>query len=179
MTDDEHKQLASEFYKGSVLIGLDRMVARKFYMDLSLKHIEEQTGEAPYFEVLAVFGTVVAAHLALVASWVLSVLAFGWWSVLAIPASTLVYFLFGGHSSLPNHRLLGVSLVLVAIVIAMRLGAFPSNYVAWYCISFAFSLWAARFVYFAAGHFLRAFVLRNKKAYEMLSSYIDVKQLSQ
>ena len=175
MTDDEHKQIAADFYHGKVLFGLDRMVARQFFMDIPFRIIEEKTGEAPYLEMFTVWALLIAGHLGLVLSWVLAFVAFGWWSALLIPGSLVVYFIFTGHSSLPGHGLLGITIALAASVAAAVVDVFPSRAIGWYFVVLLLSLWAARSVYSAAWHFVRAFVLRNGKAYEMLSSRIDIR----
>ena len=43
MTEDLHKRLVSEFNKGQILIELDRVFAREFFMDHSLKKIANLT----------------------------------------------------------------------------------------------------------------------------------------
>lgn len=176
MTDDEYRQLVSQAQNGTLLIGLDRSVARKFYTDVPLKHVERETGEAPYFEKIVVLGAFLFAPLSLAASFVLAVLAFGWWAALAIPVSLVAYFLFSGQSSMPNRWMVGVTLILVIVVAATLLRAFPSEYIAWYFVSLAFSFWAAHLVYAAATLFLRSFVLRNKKAFEMVAPHIHVRE---
>ena len=179
MTDDEHKQIAADFYHGKVLFGLDRMVARKFFMDIPIRNIKEQTGEAPYIEMFAVWTLQIASHLALLSTWVLAFFAFGWWSALAIPVSLAIYVIFVGLSSLPGHGLLGITIALAAIVVVAAVDVFPSKAIAWYFVVLLLSLWAARSVYSASWHFVRAFVLRNRKAFEMLSSHIDIRAAKQ
>jgi hypothetical protein len=168
MTEDEYRQLVSQAYKGTLLIGLDRANARKFYTDIPLKNVEQQTGEVPYVEKVVVMGAFLGAPLALVASCFLGVLAFGWWAVPAIPLSLVIYFFFSMYSSVPNRWMAGITPILLTIIAATALKAFATNYVAWYFVSLALSLWLSYFVYAAATAFLRAFVLRNKKAWEMV-----------
>lgn len=175
MTDDEYSQLVSRAQNGTLLIGLDRAIARKFYTDVPLRHVERETGEAPYFEKMVVFVAFLGAPLALAASFILAVLAFGWWAALAIPLSAIAYILFSGQSSMPNRGMVGVTLILALVVAAALLRVFPSEYIAWYFVSLAFSFWAARLVYAAATFLLRAFVLRNKKAFEMVAPHIHAR----
>jgi hypothetical protein len=176
MTDDEHKQLASEFYMGKVLIGLDRSIARKFYTDVPFSHIIEETGEAPYFEKTVVFGAFVGGPLALFVSFILAVLAFHWWAALVIPASIVLYVVFSGASSMPKQGMASVSVLLGLTLLGLYLDWFPSKYVGWYAAVIIFALWNARLVYAAATYFIRAFVVRNRRAYEFLSPHIQIRE---
>jgi len=175
MTDDEHKQLAVDFYRGKLLFGFDRNVARKFFMDTSVRSIEDQTGEAPRVESFVVWALLVGGHIALITSLLLSVIVFEWWSALVIPVSVLVYVVFMGLSSLPKHGMLGISVIVVAFMGTFAMDVFPSRTVGLYFVFISLALWLARCVYFAAFHFVRAFALRNKKAFEILASHINLR----
>ncbi len=176
MTDEEYQALAARIESGSLLIGVDRSMARKLYTDVSLSRIEAETGEAPYFEKMVVLGAFVGGPVSLLASSVMAGLAFGWWAVLVIPVSIVVYFVFAGASSMPKQSMTGVSVVLALALLSLYLDWFPSDYVAWYTALVLFSLWNARLVYAAATHFIRAFVVRNRRAYEFLAPHIHLRE---
>ncbi len=178
MTDEEYQALVSRIQAGAILIGIDRAMARKFYTDVSVSHIAEQTGEAPYFEKTVVLGAFVVGPVALLASFVMAALAFGWWAALAIPASIVVYFVFAGASSMPKQGMAGVSLLLGLALLSLYLAWFPSTFVEWYAVLIAFALWNARLVYAAATYFICAFVVRNRRAYEFLAPHIHLREAS-
>jgi len=175
MTDEEYQAIVSRIQTGSLLIGIDRSMARKFYTDVPLSRIEEQTGEAPYFEKAVVFGAFIGGPLALLASFVMAVFAFGWGAVLAIPASVVLYFIFTGASSMPRNGMAGITVLLVLALASLYLNWFPSSYMAWYAVLIAAALWSARLIYSAATVFIRAFVVRNRRAFEFLAPYIQLK----
>ena len=178
MTEEEYQALVARIQSGSLLIGVDRSMARKLYTDVSLSRIADETGEAPYFEKMVVLGAFVGGPLALLASFVMAVLAFRWWAALAIPASTIVYFVFAGASSMHKQGMAGVSVLLALALLSLYLGWFHSDYVGWYAALVAFALWNARLVYAAATHFIRAFVVRNRRAYEFLAPHIHLREAS-
>jgi len=176
MTDEEYQALVARIEAGSLLIGVDRGMARKLYTDVPLSRIEAETGEAPYFEKMVVFGAFVGGPVSLLASFVIAVLGFGWWAALAIPVSIVVYFVFAGASSMPKQGMAGVSVLLASALFGLYLNWFPSNYIAWYVVLVLFALWNARLVYAAATHFIRAFVVRNRRAYEFLAPHIHLRE---
>jgi hypothetical protein len=178
MTDEEYQALVSRIQSGSLLIGVDRSMARKLYTDVSLSRIEAETGEAPYFEKMVVLGAFVGGPVSLLASFVMAGLAFRWWAVLAIPVSIVVYFVFTGASSMPKQGMAAVSVLLALALLGLYLDWFPSDYIAWYAVLVLFALWNARLVYAAATHFVRAFIVRNRRAYEFLAPHIHLREVS-
>lgn len=178
MTDEEYQALVARIQSGSLLIGVDRSMARKLYTDVSLSRIEAETGEAPYFEKTVVLGAFVGGPVSLLASFIMAVFAFGWWAALAIPVSIVVYFVFAGASSMPKQGMAGVSMLLVLALLSVYLSWLPSDYIAWYVALILFALWNARLVYAAATHFIRAFVIRNRRAYEFLAPHIHLREAS-
>ena len=176
MTESEYKAFVEQAHSGAKLIGIDRAVARKFYTDISLSKIEEETGEAPYFEKMVVWFAFLFAPVALLASFVLAVLAFQWWAALTIPLSIVIYFVFSGQSSMPRGGMLGISVFLALAIVSLFTGLFSSSFAPWYFIAVTFSLWASRLVYSAATAFLRAFVLRNQRALELMSEHIHIRE---
>src|SRR3972149_6612780 len=129
MTEEEYQALVARIQSGPLLIGVDRSMARKLYTDVSLSRIADETGEAPYFEKMVVLGAFVGGPLALLASFVMAVLAFRWWAALAIPASTIVYFVFAGASSMPKQGMAGGGGLLALSLVWLYLGWVPSAFV--------------------------------------------------
>ena len=149
-----------------MLIGVDLSMARKLYTSVPLSHIAKKTGEFPYFEKAVVLGAFVGGPLALLASFVFAVLAFGWWAVSAIPVSTVIYFVFQGSSSMPKQGMGGVTVVLALAIPALCLHWFLSDHIGWFAVLVALAFWNARPVCVTATYFLRAFVIRNRRAYD-------------
>lgn len=176
MIAEEFQALVARIHSGAVVVGVDRSMARKFYTDVPLSRIQAETGEAPYFEKFIVFGAMIGGPLALLASFVFGVLAFSWWAGLAIPASILIYVVFSGDSSMPRGGMGGVSTLLGLAAFGVYLNWFPSHYAGWYAVLLAAAFWNARLVYAAATHFIRAFVVRNRRAYEFLAEHIHLRE---
>ena len=166
MTEDQYKALVARVESGSLLIGIDRAFARKFYTDVPLSRIEEDTGEGPYLEKVVVWFAFVSAPIALFASFVLSALVFRYWAALVIPLSAIVYFFLAARSSVGDSRMLSVSILLALAIASLFTNFFSSQFVPWYAIAVAFAFWAERLMYCAATTFLRAFILRNQRAFE-------------
>ncbi len=175
MNKDEYNDLVAKTNSGALLIGIDRAIARKFFTDIPLSKIEEETGEALYFEKTIVWSVYLAAPIALLTSFVLAVFAFRWWAVLAIPLSVVVYFIYTGQSSLPNRGMLGISLLLALASGILFTDFLNLPFVTWYAFSIVFALWASRLVYCASTALLRAFVLRNIRAFDFMAEHIHIR----
>jgi hypothetical protein len=154
---------------GQLVVGVDRVFARRFYTDVPLQSVQEHTGEAPYMEKALVWGAFLGGPLLLVGSSVLLVFALKWWwSVLAIPLSGLVWVAYYSMSSRGDARLRLVSLVVVAVAVC-GLATTRETRLLWLAaIIYAIALWLGRFVYVGSTTLLRAFVLRNSRAFEWL-----------
>jgi hypothetical protein len=46
----KHREIVQLEEQGRLIIGVDRVMARKFYIDIPISRIEKETGEAPYLE---------------------------------------------------------------------------------------------------------------------------------
>ncbi len=176
MTEQEYKDFVAKAKSGALLIGIDRAIARKFYTDFPLSKIQDETGETPYFEKMVVWFAFLVAPVTLLASFILAVIAFGWWAALAIPLSVAAYFVFSGQSSMPGRGMLGISVLLGLTVANLFTDFFASKFGPWYFIAVVFALWASRLVYCAATTLLRAFVLRNQRALEFMRQHIHVRE---
>lgn len=162
---------------GQLMVGVDRFFARRFYTDVSLIIVQEHTGEAPYLEKALVLGAFVGGPLALLASAVLAVLVVGWWSALAIPLGSLLWFSYYGMSSRGGARLTSVSFLLVAAAVLYALSS-SENRPLWGLASlYLAALWLGRFVYSGSTALLRGFVLRNPKAFEWLRDHLVLREL--
>jgi hypothetical protein len=135
MTESEYKTFVEQAYSGALLIGIDRSVARKFYTDIPLSKIQEETGETPYIEKMVVWFAFLTAPIALLASFVLSVFAFHWWAALAIPLSILIYFIFSSKSSMPRGGMLGISVLLALTIGSLFTDFFASPFAPWYFVA--------------------------------------------
>jgi len=176
MTEGEYKDFVDRASSGALLVGIDRAIARKFYIDIPLSKIEEETGESLYVEKLVVWFTFLSAPVALLASFVLSVVAFHWWAGLAIPVSIVLYVAFLGLSSMPRGGMLGISILLALAIGALFTDVFSSAFVPWYFVAVIFSFWTSRLVYSVATAFLRSFILRNQRAFEFLGEHIHIRE---
>jgi hypothetical protein len=176
MDDADFQALVARIQSGAVLVGVDRSMARKFYTDVPLSRIQAETGEAPYLEKFIVFGAMICGPLALLASFVFAVLGFSWWAALAIPVSIVVYVVFAGASSIPGGGMGGVTLLLGLAAVAIYFKWFPSQHAGWYALLVVAALWNARLVYAAATHFIRAFIVRNRRAYELLAEHVHLRE---
>lgn len=162
---------------GQLLIGIDRTFARQFYTDLALRVVEAHTGEAPYLEKALVMGAFIGSPLAVLVSAILAILVIGWWSALAIPVALLVWIRWYSTSSHGRARLTGVSVLLVAVVVFWRLGSPVTRDVWTLVLIYVAALWLGRFVYIGSTFFLRAFVLRNQRAFDWLRGHLTLRKV--
>jgi len=176
MNDDQYKTLVQSAYDGRLLVGVDRVFARKLYTGMATSAIEEATGEAPYLEKLVVWFAFLASPVAMLGSAVLAAVAFHWWALLIVPVA-LLWWMFNRSTSVRGGSsiwFLTLALIASVSVHFMNLLAIPrmSGLVA----VFAFALWCDRLLYCASTFFLRAFVLRNQRALEAFGEGITIRE---
>lgn len=175
MTESEHAEIVRDEDAGRLLIGIDRPVARKFYTDMSISAIEAETGEAPYLEKLIVLACFIGGPITLLAAMVFSVIYFHWWSVAIVPVLVFLWIVYYAASPVGGSGSAFITLVLavaVAVHIFKPLGS--SSTLFFVCAALAF--WFARVLYTASTFFLRAFVIRNYKAFNLLANTIAIKR---
>lgn len=161
--------------QGKLLIGIDRVMARKFYMDIPLSKIKEETGEAPYTEKIIVWGAFFFAFISLISSIVLSFYAFNWWGIICLvlcPISFLQYFSLSARG---DSKSIGITLILLISLSIHYFAHLNMFWVTLFVCVFLFSLWCIRVLYCSATMLLRCFVIRNRRAFEYLSSYLTIR----
>lgn len=174
MTDEEFQSLLTRIESGSLLIGVDRHLARRFYAGSKISRIKEATGEAPYLHKFVVFAATIMGWWTLLASFVFAVLAFSWWAVLVIPISVGIWSI----GAFPRGGMTGVTLILALALLGIVLDWFPSKYAAWAGVLVAVALWSNRYCYVAAGRFMVSLALRNRRAFEFLAPDIHLRESS-
>jgi len=165
MTENEYKQFVDEVYKGNVLLGVDRAFARQLFTGVSIKTIEEKTGETPYLEKAIVAVAFLGGPLALLASLILAIFALKWWAVLAVPICVTVWLVYHGMSCRGDAGILFVSFLLLGSIVLYFSSLLPNNGLGLLVSCFLLSLWLSRFLYWGSTFFLRAFVLRSYNAF--------------
>lgn len=178
MTEAEHAELVEATYAGLIVIGVDRPYARKVFTDVPLARIQELTGEAPYFEKAVVWFVWIGSFLALPVSWVFAVLALGWWGLLTIPPTAVAWAIYCGCSPRGNSRLWLITVILVATVANAAFGVPESIWARLAPVAFIAALWLNRSLYVASTFFLRAMVLRNRRAWVAFSDGLYVRDVA-
>jgi hypothetical protein len=162
---------------GKLLIGVDRPFARGFYTDVPLREVEARTGEAPYFEKGVVYLAFVGGPLLLVVSLVRSAWVLGWWSALFVPLAAVVWAGVYGDSARATSRMRVISLILVVSGIGFGLSADSTRGNWGLALTYTAALWLSRLLYVSATSFMRAFVLRNRRAWEWLQEHMVLKEV--
>lgn len=173
MTKLEHDELVKQEAAGKLLIGVDRAFARKFYTEFPLKEIRKRTGEAPYFEKGVTFLCWSGSPSALLTTLVMSPFLLGWWSLLTIPLSILVWVGFSTNSSRGS-----AGLSFPTLILGSSIGSWSTGLLAWrfslVLFSLAIAVWLGRLLYVATTVFLRGFALRNHLAFELVQDGITI-----
>ncbi|MEQ2009128.1 MAG: hypothetical protein ABMA26_20290 [Limisphaerales bacterium] len=174
MTQSEHAEIVRRATEGTISLGIDRPFARKFYTDVPLRVIEEQTGEAPYLEKTFAYACFLGSPTALVASAYFTITTFGWWGVLAIPASIVVWLFYASCSAVGTSTLRGISVAIV-ILLALYLLLPEQRMIISVVLPFGLALWLNRLLYVGATAFLRNFIVRNHRAYVFVQDHITLR----
>ena len=173
MNDSEYSALVPSANDGRLLIGVDRIFARRLYTETPTSAIEEATGEAPYFEKLVVWSAYIVSPLGMLISAILAAFAFRWWALLVVPMALILSVINSisarrGSSSI---WFLNVAVVAAVSVHFLRLA---NPWLSGFIATFAFAMWCKRFLYWVATSFLRAFALRNQRALEAFGEGIRI-----
>jgi hypothetical protein len=172
----EHKEVIALEAQGKLLIGVDRAMARKFYTDIPISKIEEETGEAPYFEKAIIWFAFLFGPIALISSIIFGFVAFGWWGIICLVLCPIIYFMYSSSSVVGGSQLIGITVLLLISLAVHFLANFNFPWITGFASTYLFSLWCVRLLYCSSTFLLRAFVLRNAKAFEWLSEYLVIKQ---
>lgn len=175
MNEAEYERLVQSAYDDRVLVGIDRAFARRLYTDVATSKIEEATGEAPYLGKLVVWFAFLSSPIAILGSVVLAAYAFHWWALLIIPV-TLLWWMFNRSRSVRGDAAMWpYTFFMVVAVSAHFMDLFPSALISGFVTAFVFALWCDRLLYWASTFFLRAFVLRNQRAFEAFRDSITIR----
>jgi hypothetical protein len=172
-----HKNLVELEEQGKILIGIDRAMARKFYTDIPLKKIEEETGEAPYFEKIIVWIAFLFGPISLLASIILGFWFFKWWGIICLIFFSLIYFAYSSSSVRGDSKMIGISILLIISTCIYFFKVIDIPKITGSAIVFIFSLWCIRFLYCSSTFLLRNFVIRNEKAYQYLSQHLKIRSI--
>lgn len=170
----EHKEVIELAEQGKLLIGVDRAMAREFYTNIPISKIQEETGESPYFEKMIVLFAFLFGPISLISSIVLGFLAFSWWGIISLVLCTVIYFAYSSSSVVAGSKLFGITLLLLTSLAVHFFAHLNTPWITGFACTFLFSLWCARLLYCSSTFLLRAFVIRNAKAFEYLSDYLVI-----
>jgi hypothetical protein len=174
MNTEELQELIAQEAAGAVRIGVDRTVARRFFTEASLARIHERTGDSPTAQKIFVLSLWAVSAASLVASLIMSFMAFSWWAIAAAVICPVVFFGFMSASSSGRAGQLGISIVLIASLAVVVIAALPQK-AAYFILLFVLSLWCIRLVYVSSTKFYRMYALRSPQHFELLAPGIDVR----
>jgi hypothetical protein len=175
-SDLDFEEVVRRERSGGLLVGVDRAFARRFYTNVPLRVVEEQTGEAPYLEKGLVLAAFVGGPVALLLSAAGAVFAVGWLGALVIPVGLLLWFGYYSTSSRGAARLTTISAVLIAAAVLTVIDWMPGRGIWGLVLLYSAALWLGRFVYSGSTGFLRAFVLRNPQAFTWLREHLTLRE---
>lgn len=176
MNDNQYKTLVQSAYDGRLLVGVDKVFARKLYTDVATAAIEEATGEAPYLEKLVVWFAFLASPVAMLCSAALAAVAFHWWALLIVPVAFLCWMFNRSMSVRGGSSIWFLTLAMIALVSVHLMNLMATPWMSGFVALFAFAAWCDRLLYCASTFFLRAFVLRNPRALEAFGEGITIRE---
>jgi len=172
------KEIVELEEQGKILIGIDRPMARKFYTDIPISEIKSKTDEAPYFEKIIIWFAFLMAPIALISSITLSFIALKWWGSILLIIFPIIYLSYSSASAIGTSRLTGITIIFVLSIIIHFTGFLPNSRITLSITIFLLSLWCIRLLYCASTFLLRAFIIRNEKAFDYLKDYLIIKNVN-
>lgn len=176
LSHSEHADIVAREARGELAIGVDRVFARRFYTDVPIREIEQKTGEAPYTEKLIVFTAFIGSPLILLAASALAIFVLHWWAVLAIPAGFVSWILYKLKSPLGRARLSPTSVLLAIVTAGWALNLGGLRPVLGVGAVYVLAMWLDRLLYAASTLLLRAFIIRNSKAFTWLRQHLVIRE---
>jgi len=176
MNDADYDTFVQSARNGRTLVGVDRVFARKLYTSVTTSAIKEATGEAPYLEKLVVWFAFLASPLAMLSSAVLAVFAFRWWALLIVPLAFSWWMLNRSMSMRGDSSIWFLTFVVIVTVTVHFMELLPTPCISRFVAIFALAMWCDRLLYRASTFFLRAFVLRNRRALESFGEGVTIRE---
>jgi len=93
--DLNHLSIVDEIASGKVLMGVEPMIARRFYTNLTTSERQKLCGEKTTLEAILVKSCQVIEAVCLLVSLILVPFIVGWWTVLLVPLLLGVGFMEG------------------------------------------------------------------------------------
>ena len=158
--------------------GMDPAHARRLFTDIKGDALVLKIGEDLRFERFLVTACMTISWWGFLISLPVAIWAFGWWAIAAIPAATVIRYGHFSRAGMGRQSLFFEATALaVAIVVPPIIGWDARIYV--WLVVLAASLLAARLIYFFSSRIVRNLVLRNPKAYDLLSQDIRIQETEQ
>ena len=117
------------------------------------------------------------APVAMLSSAAAAAFAFGWWAIVVIPGLLFWWFFNKSMSVRGGSSIWFLTLLMIATAGVNFLDVFPNPWVSGVLVFFAVALWCDRLLYWGSTFFLRAFVLRNRRALEAFGEGITIREL--
>ncbi|HVZ00962.1 MAG TPA: hypothetical protein VHA35_15755 [Dongiaceae bacterium] len=175
MTVWEHQEFQKKAYADKLVVGVDRIFARRFYTNTSVQKMRSLTGEPVPIAKAAVMLAFIIGPLLVVAASVLTFMGLEWWGLLAVPAGIVVYIYYQGLSVLGRSRLTPISIITMAAIAVSPFGILPVRIAESLCC-FSAALWCGRFQYVGSTFFVRALIIRNVKAFNALEGELVIRE---
>lgn len=162
MNQLEHATFKSLAESRKLLIGVDPAIARAFFCESRYATARSAIGDSILWNRRLVVAMMFLSPLFLFVSFGLAVRAFGWWSLLAIPFSLLIWFAQGGRASLGGAVVTPMLVLAIGAVLLFLGPVFQWSAALLLCkgcdqLKYA---WAVRS--------FRALVVRNETAFNLL-----------
>jgi len=171
--DLNHSSIVDEIASGRVLMGVEPMIARRFYTNLKTSERQKLCGEKTAVEAILVKSCQVIEAVCLLVSLILVPFIIGWWTVLWAPLLLGSWFYGRGRASLgttPAWPFLAVFITgVIGAVVFVSQGLLFSILLALIVSPVLF----AKFSYMLSEIFLRRLVLRNEKAFQFFACTPD------
>ncbi len=150
-------------------------MARKFYTDIPIQKIREETGEAPYFEKIIVWFAFLFGPISLLSSIIIGFWIFNWWGIIFLIFCPFIYFTYSSFSVRGDSRITGISILLLVSSCIYFFRVFDAPQITGFITVFILSLWCIRSLYCSSTFLLRNFIIRNEKAYKYLSQHLKIR----
>lgn len=175
MEPNGYETVVNDWKNGKLTVGVDRGVARAFFMTMSYREFLNETGRDIRPEKLFFNFIYLSSWGSLLVSVILSFIAVKFFGLLAAPILIILFFLNNAISSTGASRLFWPSIFLIGAAVAVYIIEDISVWTGAAVLLFGYSLWAMRASYIAAAWFYRAVCFTDQKTFCALRESVVIK----
>jgi hypothetical protein len=165
----DHREIVLKEERGEILIGIEPALARRFFIEPDHESISQQIGEPIYIERFTVRVVWLLQFVLLLGNLIASVFAIGWFAIITIPLTVVLFGFLQGRASTGKQSATGALIAVAVFTVAAFVFTVPGSSTFYWVISLPLPYLFTRLTYKFATALLRMLCIRNEKVFNLLN----------